>query len=167
MALVALASLAACAAGPKPAPIKEVATIDQGEYWLIDQDSLPQDLPSQDACFRVKAVIADGKLVDPKILAVIGPGIEAWLPGFLAKLRFYPAPTNPTSMPISTVLTWNLTKSVTTKTTNGQQAEAAIKALAEEQPADAKEWGRKCQAEMDQQLGITPAPAAVTATHPH
>ncbi|HEY4127257.1 MAG TPA: hypothetical protein VGN70_04355 [Gammaproteobacteria bacterium] len=164
MALLALVSLAACATVPKPAAIKEVATADQGQYWLVDHDSLPADLPAEDACVRVKAIIADGKIVDPKILAVVGPGIDAWLPGFLKQLRFYPAPTNPTSMPIRTVLTWTLTRSVTSETVPAQNAQAAMQAMANAPPEQG--WGDKCKAEMDQQMGIAPAPAAVTAAHP-
>jgi hypothetical protein len=148
--LVALA-LAACAA----APVKQVPLDEQVHYWTLDHDSIPQDIPAEDGCLRVQVTIgADGKLADPKVLAVVGEKISAWLPGFLKQLRFDPAPENAGRTPIRTMLTWTLHYSVTTTTVASTSMAAKQAAEAQGPPPDSQAWNQKCQAEMDKQMGI-------------
>lgn len=145
--------LGACAANS----VKEVPLADQAHYWSLDRASLPETFPAEDGCFRVKVTIGtDGKVADPKALAVVGQKISAWLPGFLSQLRFDPAPENPGRTPIRTMLTWTLRQQVTTTTVYATSAAAAVKAaMAEAAPADTRAWNEKCQAEMDRQMGIS------------
>jgi hypothetical protein len=163
-ALPLLLLLAACVPAPKPTPAaaapKEVALDDQAQYWLLDHDSIPNDVPVENGCFRVKAVIgSDGKIADHKVLAEVGHKIAAWLPGFLAQLRFDPAPENPAKTPISTTLTWTLREAVTTTSVSPASAAAAVRAaVAEGPPPDTLNWKAHCEAEMDKQMGITPGP---------
>jgi hypothetical protein len=154
-ALLAL-SLAACAA----APVKEVPLGEQAHYWTLDHDSIPQDIPAEDGCLRVQVTIgADGRIADPKVLAIVGDKLKAWLPGFLAQLRFDPAPENVGRMPIRTMLTWTLHYAVTTTTVAAASAAAAMQAAeAEGPPPDSMAWNQKCNAEMDKQMGITAGP---------
>lgn len=154
--------LAACAPSPKPTPAapapKEVALDDQAKYWLLDRSSLPEDAPAENGCFRVKVTIGpDGKISDQKVLAVVGQKLPAWLPVFLGKLRFDPAPENPGKTPISTLLTWTLRESTTTTSVYATSAAAAVKAAIKEgPPPDTLDWKRQCEAQMDKQMGITP-----------
>ncbi|HEY3645040.1 MAG TPA: hypothetical protein VGM16_06840, partial [Gammaproteobacteria bacterium] len=98
---------------------------------------------------------ADGKVSDPKVLAVVGQKLSAWLPGFLAQLGFDPAPENPGRTPIRTLLTWTLRQSVTTTTVPAGSAAAVQAAMATPAPPDDGSWNRRCQAEMDRQMGNT------------
>ena len=151
---LALLTLAACAA----TSVKEVSLHDQAQYWLVDRASLRGDVPAEDGCFRAKVTIgADGKVTDPKVLAVVGQQLSAWLPAFLAQLRFQPAPENPGRIPIRTILTWTLTHTVETTTVSAASAAAAMKAAAAVPPPTGDgAWNKTCQAAMDQQMGITP-----------
>jgi len=154
--------LAACAGGQHPAqPVKEVATADQAQYWLVDSASLPAGMPAEDGCFRVAAIIgSDGRLHEPKVLASVGRRIAAWLPSFLAQIRFDPAPQNPGRVPIRTTFTWTLSQTVETSTVSAASAAAAVKAAqAAGLPPDTLATGEKCKLEMDRQMGMPGAQA--------
>ena len=162
---VALAALAGCAAVPTA---KDVPTADYMNYWTMRADSLPQSpaIPQEDGCMRVQVVIdSQGRIADSKVLAVVGPHLSAWIPTLLAGLRYDPAPGNPARTPIRTVLHWTFNYSNLTGTGTGATSEAAIKAkLAAGPPPETDEWRVHCDAEMDEQMGITSAPAAATVS---
>jgi hypothetical protein len=161
--------LAACVTGPQPhlaAPVKDVPTADQAQYWVIDHNSIPPNIPAENACFRIKAIIdSDGKLYQPQVLALVGPGVATWVPTFLHQLRFNPAVGNTARVPIRTVLVWTLTQTVSTMTVSAASAQAAIKAVMAAGPSpESLDWNRSCKAQMDAQMGISAAPAAATST---
>ena len=165
-ALLVLPFLAACAAGPRPhlaMPLKEVATGDLAQYWQVDASSVPQAMPAADGCFRVRAIVdSDGKVFEPRVLAVVGDEIKTWLPDFLAQLRFKPMPQNPDRIPIRTTLTWTLSHSVeTTTTVPAASLAAAVKSEIQQGPSDETKakvaaFNRSCQQQMDRQMGISP-----------
>lgn len=140
------------------APLKDVPLDQQARYWLVDRSTLSSDVPAEDGCFRVQVTIGtDGKVSDPKVLAVVGQKLSAWLPGFLAQLRFDPAPENPGRAPIRTLLTWTLHQTVTVSSIVPGSATAMQAVMAAPPPAqDDGTWNKQCQSEMDRQMGNTP-----------
>jgi hypothetical protein len=171
---LSLLALAACAGhastdAPKPnlvAPVKDVAREDQADYWLVDRDSLMpthDDAPPAQGCFRAEALIdSDGRVFYQKMQAVVGEGTAQWVPGFLAHVRFNPAPANPGKTPIRTTLSWDFSKSESSVTVPAASAAAAMKAAAQAEngpPPGVEEWNKRCEAEMDQQMHLAPAAA--------
>ena len=153
-AVTALSLLAACAAATQPAAtVKDVDIADIGHYWQQDRDSVPQDVPAENGCVRVRAVIdPEGKLEQAEVLAVVGSAVSAWMPEFLSDLRFKPAPENTARTPIRTVFTWTFTQNTTTTSVSGGSIAGAMRAAADTKPSDAVlEIGQKCKAELDAQ----------------
>lgn len=154
--IAALTLLAACTTSKQTSaapPVKDVDIADLNQYWQQDRDSVPQDVPAENGCVRVRAIIdSEGKLEQPKVLAVVGSAVSAWMPEFLADLRFKPAPGNTAKTPIRSVFTWTFIQNVETKAVpNGSIAEAMHAAM-DSKPADAVlETGQKCKAELDKQ----------------
>lgn len=141
------------------APPKEVPIDQQVHYWRVDRSTLSADVPVEDGCFRVQVTIgADGRVSDPKVLAVVGQKLAAWLPGFLTQLRFDPAPENPGRVPIRTLLTWTLHQTVTVSSIAAGSATALHAVMAAPPPPaqDDGTWNKQCQSEMDRQMGNTP-----------
>lgn len=137
--------------------VKDVTKGDPTQYWVLVPSSIPHDTPLEDGCMRVQAVIgSDGKVSDPKVLAVVGLGVAAWIPKGLPQLRYDPAPGNTARTPIRTIIVWtfNYPQSIeaASDATTAQEMQAR---LAAGPTPEASAWRAKCDAEMDQQMGIT------------
>ena len=126
---------------------------DIGHYWQQDRDSVPQDVPAENGCVRVRAVIdPEGKLEQAKVLAVVGSAVSAWMPEFLSDLRFKPAPENTAKTPIRTVFTWTFTQFVKTEAVPNGSIAQAMQAAMDTKPSDeVLAIGQKCKAELDKQ----------------
>ena len=156
-AVAALSLLSACTASTQPAaPVKDADIADLNQYWQQDRDSVPQDVPAENGCVRVRAVIDfEGKLEQAEVLAVVGSAVSAWMPEFLSGLRFKPAPENTAKTPIRSVFTWTFIQNVETKAVPSGSIAEAMHAAMDSKPSDAVlEAGQQCKAELDKQMGI-------------
>lgn len=161
--------LVVCAlAGCTTAPVaQDVTTGSYLRYWRMRPDSMAlHDIPQQRGCMRVQIVIdSQGEVSDYKLLAVVGSEFAAWAPELIHRLHYDPAPDNAARTPIRTVIPWTFNYHDDTKAGPAGTSAAAVKAkLAAGPSLDDEAWRVRCAAEMDKQMGITPAPAAAAAS---